>query len=207
MKTILLQGDSITDAGRIRGDENLLGFGYAMFTKAKLDFEQPGAYQIFNRGIGGNRIADLYARMKSDIIDLKPDYLSILIGVNDVWHENGVTVSEYYNIYDQLIAEILEALPNIKIMIMEPFVLKGLATEERWELFSADVSKVATDAKKIAEKYKLHFVPLQDKFNKAAERVSCKHWLKDGVHPTPAGDELLAREWLQEFEKMVTSEE
>ena len=92
----------------------------------ELGYENPGEYRFLNRGISGNRSVDLYARIKSDIICLKPDVMSILIGVNDVWHEldsgNGVDGDKYFMIYSLLLKEIKEALPLTKIMILEPFV-------------------------------------------------------------------------------------
>ena len=89
---------------------------------------------MYNRGVSGNHVVDLYARIKTDIINLKPDYMSILIGVNDVWHtfdgqENGVEAEKYFRIYSALIEEIKEALPEIKIMILEPFTLKGTGNQ------------------------------------------------------------------------------
>ena len=121
MKTVLFQGDSITDCGRGNG----LGNGYPLFVTAELNSKNPNEYNFINKGISGNRIVDVYARIKADIINLKPDYMSILIGVNDVWHEisyqNGVDADKFYKIYCMLIEEIKEALPNIKITILEPF--------------------------------------------------------------------------------------
>ena len=103
MKTILFQGDSITDAGRNRENDANLGVGYPTLIKGELGFEEPGEFCFLNRGIGGNRIVDLYARIKMDIINLKPDVMSILIGVNDVWHDfsmhNGVDAEKFYKIY------------------------------------------------------------------------------------------------------------
>lgn len=87
VKRILFQGDSITDAGRSRENDEWKGRGYATLVSAKLGFDEPNQYEFFNRGIGGNRSVDLLARIKSDVINLKPDVMSILIGVNDVWHE------------------------------------------------------------------------------------------------------------------------
>lgn len=146
MKRILFQGDSITDCGRVREDNVHVGSGYALLVKSQLGFENPGEYEFYNRGISGNRIVDLYARIKRDIINLAPDYISILIGVNDVWHEfsmdNGVDADKFEKIYCMLIEEIREALPNVKIMIMEPFCLKGIATEntdeepDKWNMFN-----------------------------------------------------------------------
>jgi len=201
---ILFQGDSITDAGRNRDDENSLGTGYPNLIKAELGFLFPGEYTFVNKGISGNRIVDLYARIKNEIINLKPDVMSILIGVNDVWHEfhenpNGVEADKYFKIYSMLIDEIKEALPDIKIIIMEPFVLNGTGTEAHWDTFKAEVKKRAEKAREIAKKYNLTFVPLQDKFDEAAKKASNDYWLRDGVHPTVIGHELIKREWIKAF--------
>ena len=211
MKTILFQGDSIPDCGR---GNTISGFGdgYAFLTIAQLGFENAGEYLFYNRGISGNRIVDLYARIKSDIINLKPDYMSILIGVNDVWHEfgrqNGVDAEKFEKIYEMLIEEVREALPNIKIMILEPFCLRASATEnteeytDKWNMFSFEVKKRAEKAKKIAEKYNLIFISLQDKLDEVAKIGNNTDWLFDGVHPTPMGHELIKREWLKAFSSM-----
>lgn len=206
MKTILFQGDSITDAGRSREDDNNTGLGYPTLVKGELGFEQPGDFTFINRGISGNRVVDLYARMKIDIINLKPDVMSILIGVNDVWHEverqNGVAAEKYEKIYSMLIEEIKEALPDIKIMILEPFVLKASATEKEWDAFHTEVLKRAEKAKAIAEKYELPFIPLQDKFDRAEKLMPANYWLRDGVHPTTMGHELIKREWIKTFKSL-----
>ena len=214
MKTILFQGDSITDAGRSRKDLESSGEGYALLVKSQLGYENPGKYTFHNRGASGDRIVDVYARMKKDIINLAPDYISILLGVNDVWHEidfggpNGVDADKYEKIYGMLIEEIQEALPQVKIMIMEPFCLRASATENteeqpnRWDYFTTEVKKRAERAKKVAEKYHLTFVPLQEKFDEVAKCAENAYWLKDGVHPTPMGHELIKREWLNAFSQI-----
>lgn len=203
---ILFQGDSITDAGRVRENEAHMGGGYPLFVKANLGFENPGKYEFINRGISGNRVVDLYARIKKDIINLKPDVMSVLIGVNDVWHEfsrqEGIDADKFYKIYDMLIEEVKTALPDIKIMIMEPFVLKGTATEEHWEAFNAEVKKRAQMAKKIAEKYNLPFVELQKGFDQLAEKEEASYWLRDGVHPTEMGHEYIKNQWLEAFKTL-----
>ncbi|MBR3761385.1 MAG: SGNH/GDSL hydrolase family protein [Lachnospiraceae bacterium] len=212
MKTILFQGDSITDAGRSRENDANTGVGYPTLVKGELTFEYSNHYIVYNRGISGNRVVDLYARIKEDIINLQPDVISILIGVNDVWHEinyrQGVEAEKYFKVYSMLIEEIKEALPNVKIMILEPFVLKGVNTEDtadcpdKWNLFRAEVKKRAAKAKEIAEKYGLIFVPLQDKFDEVSQASPDNYWLRDGVHPTTAGHELIKREWLKAFKKI-----
>ena len=208
MKTILFQGDSITDAGRSRENDDNFGVGYATLVKGELGYEYPNQHVFYNRGISGNRVTDLYARIKADILNLKPDIMSILIGVNDVWHEckrqNGVDAEKYFKIYSMLIEEIKEELPYTKIMILEPFVLRESATEDYWEEFHAEVLKRAVKAKEIAEKYNLPFISLQDKFDEAAKSAPNNYWLFDGVHPTTAGHELIKREWIKAYEQIRT---
>lgn len=207
MKHILFQGDSITDAGRERNWAIDLGAGYPVLVSSALGFEQPGFYQFTNKGISGNRIVDIYARIRCDIINLKPDVLSILVGVNDVGHEfssqNGISADKFHMIYDWMIQEILEALPNLKIIILEPFVLKGSTTEEHWDECRAGVIERAAKAKLVAEKYGLVYVPLQHLFDQAAAASANEFWLRDGVHPTPAGHELIKREWLNAFRTLA----
>ena len=208
MKKILFQGDSITDAGRDHAGEYHFGFGYATLVTAKLGNKYPGEYEFNNKGISGNRIVDIYARIKADIINLKPDYMSLLIGINDVWHEvgnkNGVNNKKFEKIYCMLIEEIKEVLPEIKIMILEPFVLKATATEENWEYFYKETKLRGETAKKVAEKYKLPFVSLQDKFDEAMKKYNdALYWTKDGVHPTAAGHQIIANEWEKAFEKLL----
>ena len=198
MKTILFQGDSITDAGRNFQDDACMGYGYATMTAGKIAVDWPGQYQVINKGISGNRVVDVYARIKKDIINLNPSYMSILIGVNDVWHEfgerNGVDAVKFERVFDWLITELKEALPELKILILEPFVLKGPATEHVWEGFSSEVSLRAAACKRLAEKHDLIFVPLQEKLEALAAATSNTYVLGDGVHPTYAGHELISRE-------------
>ncbi|MBR0463031.1 MAG: SGNH/GDSL hydrolase family protein [Clostridia bacterium] len=217
MKTILFQGDSITDAGRYRETDHettSMGGGYPLLLKARLMTDHPSEYHIINRGVSGDRIVDVYARMLRDIVNLKPDYLSILIGVNDVWHgigdnPNGVAADKFEKIYDMLLSELRDMLPDCWFIILEPFVLPGPATlsdaanPNRWETFSTEVPLRAAAAKRVADKHKSAFVPLQDMFDKRCETAEPTHWLRDGVHPTEAGHECIAREWMKVFETLV----
>ena len=212
MKKILFQGDSITDCGRTRDSEVFKGAGYVSLVTAKLNFENPGEYTILNRGIGGNRIVDLYARIKSDFINLKPDYASIYIGVNDAWHEicwqNGVDTDKFEKIYTMLIDEIKAACPDTKLFIISPFVLEGKSTcnteeiPDRLEQFEKDVAEKAVVSKKIAEKYNLPLVELQPAFDEACKKASPDYWTVDGVHPTACGHEIIKRLWLEAFQKI-----
>lgn len=203
---ILFQGDSITDAGRDRKSDTSMGTGYPYFISGEFNYKYPNEYEFCNKGISGNRIVDLYARIKSDIINLAPDVMSILIGVNDVWHEvdykNGVDAEKFYKIYAMLIEEVKAALPDIRIMILEPFALMGTGNENAWEYFSDEVKKRAKVAKRIADEYGLKFVPLQDGFDKLCEKASADYWLRDGVHPTSAGHNYIKEAWVNAFSEL-----
>lgn len=210
-KRILFQGDSITDAGRDRNNPNGLGWGYAYLTKGTLGIERPNEFEFINRGVSGNRIVDLYARIKSDFINLKPDYASIYIGVNDVWHEiesqNGVATDKFEKIYTMLIDEVQAACPGIKLMLIAPYVLEGRNTcnteqiPDRLERFQKDVAEKAAVTKKMAEKYGLPLIELQPAFDEACKKAPAEYWAGDGVHPTVCGHELIKRLWIETFEK------
>ncbi len=206
MKKILFQGDSITDAGRDYQNDQIRGYGYATLVSAQLAYERPNEFQFINKGISGNRIIDLLARVRCDMINLEPDYLSILIGTNDVWHEypwkNGVDAERFEVYYDMLLSQIQETSPKTKIMIMGPFVLNGSAMEGIWDEFRAELEKREAAAKRIAEKYGLVYVSLMDKFDKAAEKAPVDYWTWEGVHPTEAGHEIIKRAWLDGFAKL-----
>ncbi len=209
MKTFLFQGDSITDAGR--DDENQdnfgLGCGYAFLLASDIEKNRKGEIKFLNRGKSGDRITDVYARIKEDIINIKPDYMSILIGVNDVSHELtqgcGVTPQKFNKIYNMLIEEIKEALPEIKIIILEPFVLKGSATNNLWEQFNYEVRKLAVISEQVAKQYNFKFVPLQNKFDDASSDGDTRYWSVDGIHPTSAGHQIIKEELQKVIEEII----
>lgn len=212
LKRILFQGDSITDSCRDRNDFYNMGDGYANLVKASLGFDFPNEYEFINRGISGNRIVDVYARIKSDFINLKPDYASIFLGVNDAAHEisfqNGVDTKKFEKIYSMLIDEVYEACPDIKLFIITPFILEGSATcnineiPNSFEIFKKDVEEKAVIAKKIAKKYNIPFIDLQSAFDEACKLAEPSYWTLDGVHPTACGHEIIKRLWLETFEKI-----
>ena len=208
---ILLYGDSITDAGRNKEARSsdvpyAYGYGYPTFIAGELYSKDPEKYTVLNRGISGNRIVDLYSRIKCDVWNEKPDVLSILIGINDIWHElnyqNGVELDRFDKVYRMLIEDTKKVLPDVKIMLIEPFVLKGKATEDKFEGFT-EVYRYSAAIKKIAEDYSCVFVPVQDKLSEAAEKHGAEHYLYDGVHPMLAGAKLIADEWLKAFKNDI----
>lgn len=212
MKRILFQGDSITDCGRSREVLTDVGNGYPYLVRAHYGLDKPGQFEIVNRGISGNRSVDVYARIKADIINLKPDYMSILMGVNDVWHElaigNGVATPKFEKIYTMLIEEVLEALPDIKLMILEPYALPGSATEgvledgrDKYTVFRKDTEDKAAACRRVAEKFNIPFVPLQAKLDEMQKAYGTESVSGDGVHPNVTGHLLIARAWMEAFEK------
>jgi lysophospholipase L1-like esterase len=202
--TILFQGDSITDAGRdkknqVANKQQAFGRGYAWMASSQLLISQPEKkYTIHNRGISGNKVHQLDARWDKDCLDLKPDVLSILIGVNDIWHGlNGRydgTVKTYEDDYRKLIARTKKQLPKVKLVICEPFVLKCGAVKNNW---FPEFDRYREAAKRIATENQATFVPFQSMFDQAIKYAEPKHWAGDGVHPSAHGASLMAHFWLE----------
>lgn len=198
MKTFIILGDSITDCSRNRDDIDSMGMGYPAIVAATIGTQFPQKFKFINEGISGDRIVDVYARIKRDILNQKPDYLSILIGVNDVWHElneqNGVSAPKFEKIYSMLIEEIKEELPEIRIFLLEPFVTPGTGTDKYLDAFRSEVKLRSEAVQRIADKFDLTFIPLQRVFDEAMKQAPASYWTRDGVHPTTEGHGLIARE-------------
>jgi lysophospholipase L1-like esterase len=202
---VLFQGDSITDAGRNKQQElpnntRSFGMGYANHIASWLLEEMPTKnLTIYNRGISGNKVYQLADRWEKDCLDLKPNVLSILIGVNDYWHfRNGKydgTPEIYENDFRKLLTRTMEALPDLKLVICQPFILTGTrAVDASWvEPFSA----YQASAKRISDEFGATWVPFQVAFDKAIEVADPTYWAADGVHPSMAGAQLMAKSWLE----------
>jgi lysophospholipase L1-like esterase len=199
---ILLQGDSITDAGRNRNsgsanDATGLGRGYPYLLAGALLADYPELQlKVYNRGISGNKVPDLAGRWQQDAVELKPAVLSILIGVNDIWHKlsgryDG-TVETYETGYRDLLKRTLDQIAGVRIVVCEPFVLRCGAVNDTW---FPEFDRRRAVAKELAEELKLTFVPFQAMFDKAAKLAPPAYWAGDGVHPTLAGHALMAKTW------------
>jgi lysophospholipase L1-like esterase len=201
---ILFQGDSITDAGRDRGktapnDAEAMGNGYAYLAMARLlaDFPRSGL-RVFNRGISGNRVPDITARWSADCLSLQPDVLSILIGINDLWHKMegrySGSVRDYEQGYRALLQETRRALPQVRLVVGEPFALRCGAVTERWFPEFEERRQVAVA---LAREAGAVLVPFQSAFDRViVEGTAPEYWAADGVHPTPQGHQLMADTWL-----------
>jgi len=202
---LLFEGDSITDTGRNREQTqanvgSALGTGYCHLIAAQLLAARPkDALQIFNRGISGHRVVDLYARWRVDAINLQPDVISILIGVNDTWHtfmyNNGVEVERFATVYRMLLEYTRQQLPNVQLVLCEPFVLPCGVVTEAWV---SEMDQRRAVVRELATAFDAVFVPFQSVLRDALRQAPAEYWAADGVHPTPAGHRLLADCWLQE---------
>ena len=201
---ILFQGDSITDAGRNKEDNSynnakVLGSGYPMLAGAALlEKFAPLNLKIYNKGISGNKVYQLAERWDNDCLNIKPDILSILIGVNDIWHKlngnyNG-TVEIYRKDFIALLERTKKALPNVKLIICEPFAVRGVkAVDDKWYPEFYDYQKAARE---IATQFAATFIPYQKIYDEAQKQAPGSYWTPDGVHPTLAGAQLMAQAWL-----------
>lgn len=193
---ILFQGDSITDGNRGRSADpnHILGHGYCFIIAAQYGAQFPEKKLTFmNRGVSGNTVSNLQARWQKDTLDLKPDVLSILIGVND---SRKVPLDQYEQIYDKLLTETKAAFPKIKLVLCEPFYLpKG--GHSAGDARDQDVKKRQVIVAKLAEKHQAAFVRLQHVFDEACKRAPAEYWIWDCVHPTYSGHQLMADEWVK----------
>lgn len=200
---ILFQGDSITDARRRRdvvkaNDGYGFGNGYAFLAATQILKEHYDKdLKIYNRGISGNKVFQLAERWQKDCLDLKPDFLSILVGVNDYWHlrqgRYEGNIETYEEGYRRLLDRTLKELPNVKLIICEPFVIPGTSVvDESW---IKPIKKYQDTAKRICEDYNAVWVSFQRVFNKALKQAPATYWAADGIHPTMAGCCLMAEAW------------
>lgn len=197
---ILFQGDSITDCLRSSYDSGaFMGSGYPCLIQADLCLERTDL-EVLNCGISGNRVTNLLARWKKDCINLKPDVLSILIGVNDVWHElsaqQGVDAELFEETYRVLLRYTRRMLPETRIILLGAYLTHGTATDgEQWDTFHEETALRNAITHRLADEFGLEFLNLQTVFDEACEKLPPEHWTQDGVHPTAAGHRLIANAW------------
>ena len=214
-KLILFQGDSVTDANRMREDVQTwnkghrLGDGYACMAAGRLSYKYPDKNLSFiNKGLAGNRIRDLYARMQEHIINFSPDILSILIGVNEVWsrvNENCGTVEpkRFETVYRLMIEEIRDKLPNTKIIIIEPFVANVESLKDGYETWHGYIAPLQEVTARLAAEFECSYIPMQDVFDDLSKTAPASYWVWDGIHPTQAGHEAIAGQWVKCAEKLL----
>ena len=214
---IVFFGDSITDMHRDRNCADIFqpygyGEGFPLFVAGSLYSEDPLRYEVINKGISSNRAVDLYARIEDDVWTLKPDVLSILIGINDVWFKlhkyNDGDPDRFEKIYRMIIEGTKKVLPDVTIVLCEPFFLNvedisdtSAYREAKTTYF--ETSDCAKTVRRLAEEYGLIFLPLQKALDKKAEKYSPRAYLYDGYHPSVAGSKLIADEWIKTFKEKI----
>ena len=202
---LLFQGDSITDMkwGRNEKDRNhYLGHSYVYLIAARLGVDLPKAgLDVYNRGMSGHKVQDLRNRWQSDAIDLKPDLLSILVGVNDVGRNlTGVDLASWEQDYRFMLDASRSANPALRLVLLDPFVLASgrLSNAAAFDGWRRQVERLIPVVARLAAEFEAVHIRTQDVFDDAAMAVSPEHWIWDGVHPLPQGHELIAREWIRE---------
>jgi acyl-CoA thioesterase-1 len=194
---ILFTGDSITDAGRTA--EQPFGVnGYVAMTVARLQahFASSRMY-LFNRGISGNRVSDLLGRLDNDLIELRPTVISIMIGINDTWRRydsnNPSSIEDYESQFRTILTRIRREL-TARVVLIEPFVLHVPADRAAWR---EDLNPRIDAVRRLAVEFSTDLIPLDGLFAQAATQAPAEFWAHDGVHPSPAGHQLIAQAWLR----------
>jgi lysophospholipase L1-like esterase len=202
--TVLFQGDSITDGNRTRNTDwnHVMGHGFAYIIASRLWYDYPAkGLHFFNRGISGNRVTQLAERWQTDTIDLKPDVINILVGINDteaaIKGNVSCTPEQFENDYRTLLKWTKEKLPDVKLVLCEPFLLPVGRVKENFETYQTEIAKRQQVAKLLSDEFKAIYIPFQSAFNDALSKAPAEYWIWDGIHPMPAGHELMARFWLE----------
>jgi lysophospholipase L1-like esterase len=201
--TILFQGDSITDGNRTRDNDwnHVMGHGFAYIIASRLWYDYPKqGFHFFNRGISGDRVPDLSSRWDTDTIALKPNLLSILVGINDtnLAIDGGQSsIRSFEEDYRTLLRQTKAALPNLGLVLCEPFILPVGKVKDKWKTYQKELGARQAVTQQLAKEFNAVFVPFQAAFNNALKNAPADYWIWDGVHPMPAGHELMAREWLK----------
>lgn len=208
--TVMFTGDSITDCERL-ATENTLGFGYPLRVAGEWALRHPDrAVNWLNSGVAGDKVSDLEARWRSDVLDARPDVVSVLVGMNDVgWHTydpdgHVVPAADFAASYHRLLAPLAET--GADLILIEPFLLPisgtievgdthvGVEIREEWR---ADLDPKIQVVRKLAREYGAQLLCADGMFAGLAATSEPEDWAADAVHPTPAGHAALAEAWLR----------
>ena len=208
--TILFQGDSITDGNRGRNEDpnHIMGHGYAFSIASRVGADFPEKkLKFYNRGISGNKVSDLAVRWQKDTLNLKPDLLSLLVGVNDAnaaikANDINVTAS-YEEVYRSLLDQVKQQNGNCLLVLCQPFILPVGRVKENLASWQSEIQKRQQAVSRLVKEYDAVHVTLQTVFDKACNKAPADYWIWDGIHPTVAGHELITREWLKKTSKRL----
>jgi lysophospholipase L1-like esterase len=204
---ILFQGDSITDGnrGRSKDPNHIMGHGYAFSVASRVGADFPASNLVFyNRGISGNRVTDLEKRWQGDTLDIKPDVLSVLVGINDAaGYIDRQTIEEadidrFETIYRSILSQSKQQNPDTLFVLCLPFVYPGSGVKDNLEKYDQVVKRLTERSMKLALEFNAVVVDFKAVFDKAVKKAPIEYWIWDGVHPTVSGHELMAREWIRQ---------
>ncbi len=199
---LLFQGDSITDAGRNREDMHDLGNGYPRYAAELLKEQHPDVeFEFIDLGISGNQTKDLVDRLEKDFIDIQPDVVSIMIGINDVWHYNGKGWLDT-DLFEERYRTVLTALKertNAKIMMIEPFLIPGAGKDH----FREDLWKKIEVERKLAREFADVYLPTDGLLNSAFVGDDPLTYAADGVHPTQKGAEFIGQCYAEYIKPLI----
>ncbi len=202
---VLFQGDSITDAGRDRRNYYDLGQGYPKYAASIISEKYPDtSFEFINLGISGNRTGQLFDRIYNDAIALEPDVISILIGINDIWHRYGsemiATTNEQILINYREILKRIKSETNAKIIILSPYVLDA----DDKDMIKDDLKTVLPIIRSLASEYADVYVPLDELFDEALRaQPEPRFYSPDGVHPNDNGAKFIAEHYAKAIEKIL----
>jgi lysophospholipase L1-like esterase len=207
----LFQGDSITDGNRGRNEDlnHIMGHGYASSVASRIGADFPASnFKFINRGVSGNDVPELVKRWKEDTLELHPQVLSLLVGINDVnalihQYAGFQSFEEFKKGYRSLIDQVLHQNPNTLLVLGSPFVAKGSRTNANINAFEFEVKERASFIKELTLEYNGLYIDYPSVFENAYKKQSIEYWIWDGVHPTIFGHELMAREWIKVVSKRL----
>ncbi|WP_186755985.1 SGNH/GDSL hydrolase family protein [Echinicola salinicaeni] len=201
---VLFQGDSITDGNRGRNMDlnHIMGHGYAFSIASRIGADFPEKnWEFFNRGISGNTVTDLQGRWSKDALDLKPDLLSVLVGINDAGQhvrnpEKGPQFEVFETAYRDILTQSRIQNPDLIIVMGLPFVYPIGSRIPVYDAYEKDVLRRKEIVQKLAQEFDALLVDYSSAFDKAFEKAPPEYWIWDGVHPTVAGHEVMTKAWL-----------
>ena len=189
-------GDSITDVGRREDPDGFLGHGYVRMLRDRLEVERPG-HEVINKGISGDRVVDLMARWQADVLDVKPGFLTVAVGINDTWrrYDSGhiTTAADFEENYRTLLKASVNA-GNTGLALIEPFVLPVTEGQLSW---GEDLDDKRAIVASLAQEFGAAFIKLQDPMLAAGMEHGPEAIAPDGVHPTKFGHRIMADAWLK----------
>ena len=204
---IVFQGDSITDAGRDKRNYHHMGNGYPKYAAAMIREAFPDAdIEMINQGISGNRTDQLFDRLYPDVIAFEPDVVSILIGINDIWHRHGAnkieTTDEQVATNYRAILTRLKKQTNAKIIMLSPFLLDN----EEKEAWRVELESILPIIRSLADEFADAYIPLNELFAEALKtQPEPKFYSADGVHPNANGAEFIGKHYFEAIAPIIES--